>query len=162
MPPSQRTPSRVSMPPIDTLPDSPAPPEPLIEAAMRDIPRTMADMENTRELYAPALPPGQRVVLHRCLVRELGEKHRHGRAASEWAIHRLVGRGFLTARYGQSDRPSWLPPGGVWQGGERDEVAALGSRLIGSTERLWEWRGELENLRSAELREEHLSFLDNL
>src|SRR5262245_51716651 len=127
MPPSQRSLSQISALPIDTLPDSPAPPEPLIEAAMRDIPATLADMVNTRGHYAPPAERGQRIVLFHRLVRELREKHRHGKASAEWGIHRLVERGRLTARFGRSDTPFVMTRDGVWHGGDTYEVRDLQS-----------------------------------
>src|SRR5262245_42810545 len=117
--------------PAETGPTSPQPPESLIEAAMRDVPRAMADMDNTREFYAPAPEEGQRIVLHHRLVKALGEQNRHGKAASEWAIHRLVEKGMLTARYGRGDRPSWQTRDGAWHGGDSYEVRELKNCLIG-------------------------------
>jgi hypothetical protein len=101
-------------------------------------------MENTREYYAPAPEEGQRIVLHHRLVKALGEQHRHGKAASEWAIHRLVERGMLTARYGRSDLPSAMRRDGVWHGGGSYEVRELKYCLVESTARLWEWWRTLE------------------
>jgi hypothetical protein len=115
------------------------PPEAMIEAAMRDVPRTMADMENTCEFYAPGPAPGQKIVLHHRLVRELIEKQRHGKAASEWAIHRLVEREMLTARHGHTDRPSVRSRDGIWHVGNVVEVQELKYSLIESTARTWEW-----------------------
>jgi hypothetical protein len=123
---------------VDTRPNSPLPPEAMIHAATRDIPRTMADMESTRELYASQPEPGQRIVVHGRLIRELGEKYGHGTMASEWAVHRLVERGLLKARYGRSDWPLWQSRDGGWQGGGSYEVRELRSRLIESTPGLWE------------------------
>jgi len=162
MPPPDHVQGQAIDPRASTRPESPSPPDPIIEAAMRDVPRVLADMENTRDYYAPHPPPGQRIVLNRRLVRELGDRYRHGKAVSEWAIHRLVDGGFLRARLAQSDWPSSLSRDGTWQGGGRYEVAELGSRLIGSTERLWEWWREMENSRSEALREDHLAFLEAL
>jgi hypothetical protein len=56
------------MPEIDTRPDAPVPPEVLIAAAMRDIPRTMDEMENTTELYGRDPAPGQKIVVHHQLA----------------------------------------------------------------------------------------------
>jgi nucleoside phosphorylase len=130
---------------IDTRPDGPSPPEPLIEAAMRDVPRSLADMDNTTEYYAPTPAPGQRIVLHHCLVRALGAKHRHGKAAAAWAIHRLVERGMLTARWGSSETPSVQSRDGTWHGGDRYEVRDLNYSLIESTPSLWDWWNEITN-----------------
>jgi nucleoside phosphorylase len=42
---------------VDTRPDAPEPPASLVEAAMTDLPQTIADMENTRE-YVTVQPQG--------------------------------------------------------------------------------------------------------
>ncbi len=131
--------------PIETRPDSPRPPDGLVEAAMRDLPGTMADMDNTREFYAPTPTAGHKIVLYRRLIQRLEEKHGHGKTASEWAIHRLLELGRLTAQYGRCDWPSVQTRDGVWHGGESYEVRELNSYLITSTPLLWEWWHSLEN-----------------
>jgi pyrimidine deaminase RibD-like protein len=104
---------------------------------MRDLPKVLADMDNTSEYYAPRPPPGQRIVLYHDLVRQVGKQH--GKAASAWAVHCLIEQGKLTARYGSSDTPSVLSKDGIWHGGHRYEVRELTYALIQSTPPLWEW-----------------------
>jgi nucleoside phosphorylase len=124
---------------IDTRPDSPIPPEPMIEAAMRDIPGTMADMKIATQYGAPAPPAGQRIVLLSQLVRELGKKRQHGKAASEWAVHRLVQQGALSVRYGRSTAPGVISPDGGWAVKPVEhEVKDLSCSLIQSTPSLWD------------------------
>jgi hypothetical protein len=128
----------------DTRPDSPAPPDSFIVAAMREVPARLADMESTREFYAPAPAQEQRIVLYSRLVRELVEKHGHGKAAAEWAIHRLVEQGLLRALCGRIDVPAAQSIDGVWQSVRPQEVRELKYSLIESTVRLWEWWRMLE------------------
>jgi len=138
-----QTPAVPSAPPkketSDTRPDSPMPPDSHVEAAMRDVPQTIADMENTREYYAPVPAPGQQIVLHHALVKMLGNNHRHGKAAAAWAIHRLVEKRMLIAKLGMTDTPSFQGRDGVWHGGDRYEVHDLKYRLIESAPSLWTW-----------------------
>jgi hypothetical protein len=82
-------------------PNPPSPPETLIEAALHDVPPTLADMENTTEYGVKQAEPGQRIVLHYRLVQELAQKRRHSKAAAEWAIDRLV-------EQGMPHHPSWM------------------------------------------------------
>jgi hypothetical protein len=124
---------------IDTEPTDPTLPEPLIESAMRDVPSALADMDNTTEYGAGDPAPGQRVVLYHRLVRWLGEKWDHNKAAAKWAIHRLVQQGMLTARCGLDCYPAWKGRDGVVHGGEEYDVPDVTYSLIESAPRLWEW-----------------------
>lgn len=124
---------------VATLPSSPVPPAALIEAAMRDVPGVLADVGYTQEQYGDALAPGERILPHHRIVRELGDQHRHCRAAAEWAIHRLAEQGLLRARHGRGHSPSWQNRDGSWSGGESYEVRDLAHALLETTPRLWEW-----------------------
>ena len=100
--------------PIDTTPDSPKPPESLIQAALQDVPRTIADMQNSVYLGVRSVPPGQRIVDHHSLVQALIHKHHHGKAAAEWAINQLVAERLLLAAPGQTDSPGAVGRNGQW------------------------------------------------
>jgi hypothetical protein len=124
-----------------TRPASTPPPEPLVEAAMRDVPPALADMNSMRAFHAPVPQPGQKVVVHHCLVQKLRE-HNHTQDASEWAIHRLVEKGMLTPRCGYADWPAPLTAGkgtGPPPQGESYAMLNLPNILIESTPLLWEW-----------------------
>jgi hypothetical protein len=111
---------------------------------MRDVPPALADMDSTRAYHAPGPAPGEKIVLQHYLVQKLS-KH-HTKDAAEWAIHRLVEQGMLTARCGRGDWPSALTEGkgtGPPPEGECYEVRALPYVLIESTLRLREWWGKL-------------------
>jgi hypothetical protein len=138
---------------IVTKPNSPLPPEPLIQAAMRDVPCTLADMDNQSDEGQP----GERIVQYNCLVIELVQKRHHGKAASEWAIHRLVQQGKLTATYSRVSFPAVVGgrrtdlfestdlPVGPNYPSEIYECLDLQQARIGSTTALWQWWHELEH-----------------
>jgi hypothetical protein len=108
---------------------------------MGDVPRTLANMENTRQYYAQRPKPGQCIVTHYRLVKELTQKSQHIKAAAEWAIHRLVEQGMLTIQPGK-----WLSP--VPSDPEPDYYyVGLEHSLVQSTPPLWEWWTEQEEKR---------------
>lgn len=121
-------------------PNSPTPPEALIAAAMRDVPPTLADLDNTTEYGAGQPEPGQRIVLHARLVRALAEKGQHVKAAAEWAIHRLVEQRMLTIHPGRSSTPGVIGRDGTWKLTPISyELRDLQYSLVHSMPRLWQW-----------------------
>ena len=136
--------------PWDASPNSPKPPEALIAAAMRDVPPTLADMENTTEYGAGRPPHGERIVLHYRLVQELTQKWQHSKAAAEWAIQRLGEQGMLTIHRGRSFAPGILEWNGAWKESEFSCVMPdLKYSLVQSVPRLWEWWREREQERAS-------------
>jgi hypothetical protein len=123
---------------IDTHPDAPLPPEPLVEAALRAIAPTLADVGQTSELGAGKGAPGQRIVVYDRLLRELAEKRGHSKAAAAWAIHRLAEKGLLVIRSSIGVFP--FPVGrDDSRAGQPTEVRRrdLPSSLVQSTPGLW-------------------------
>src|SRR5437764_654485 len=137
---------------IDTHPVSPRAPDPLILAAMRDVPRVMSDMESDHAAGA-----GEKTVIYCRLVKSLMEKRGHAKAAAEWAIDLLVKEGKLTARYAWHSLPAsvgrgsrglfGLPntPGHLIHAPPDYECRDLQQSWIGSTPALWDWWNELES-----------------
>jgi hypothetical protein len=121
----------------------------LIEAALRDVPPTLADMENTTEYLVGTPKPGERIVLYARLIQELAQKRRHGKAAAEWAIHRLVEQGMLTIRQGRCAAPGVIGRDGAWMTTARSHVLpGLQYSLVHSTLGLWQWWREREEDRA--------------
>jgi hypothetical protein len=117
---------------------------------MRDVPPTLADMENTTEYGAGRPARGERIVLYYRLVQELTQKRQRSKSAAEWAIHRLVEQGMLTIHPGRSSSPGVLEWDGAWKMAEiSGEMPDLKYSLVQSTPCLWEWWREREEERAS-------------
>ena len=142
-PPSDIAPSMaqpddpLTIPPEATVPSSPEPPTAYLEQALWNLPATLADMDSARAVGP--LPQGCRVVCYSTLVSRMGERHGHGRAACEWAIHWLARRRMLTLRYSRGEAPSVRTREGVWFGGDQYVIYDLCKAWVGSTPALWDW-----------------------
>ena len=109
----------------------PRPPAALIDAAARDIPAALSEML--------LRTPGEETVQQRDLLRRLTGQHKHGKAASLWAIYRLWGEERLTAHRGLEDSPDSVSRDGRSRSREPVESRDQNDNWIGATSRLWEW-----------------------
>ena len=128
----------------DTTPDCQEPPDREIDAAQRDIPRTLNAMTNCEGCANPVPLRGHRLVRCTQLVDELCKRN-HPADAAKWAIHRLIQDGMLQAEF--------CHPGVAFTiGRQRGEVSmgnptpvvpsgpvALDELLVRSTDALWAW-----------------------
>lgn len=127
------TPSNAPL--INTRPNRPEPPPALVYAAECDLPGAMADLEDDTGAISQ---PGQRAVSYSRLRQALA-REKHSLASAEWAIHRHVEAGRLTAEPTPTSLPAALLPDGRWVTfGEGLRCGREECRLH-STPSLWEW-----------------------
>jgi hypothetical protein len=136
---------------IDTTPTLPEPPAGFVEAAGRDIPSALADVEARHD--------GAIEMIASHLAKRL-QNAGHTLAASYWAVHKAVRAGRLTPGLIEMELPSfgktvggamghWGGPNDrrmVWSGGQKGTVsipkgkpAPFDNFKVTATESLWSW-----------------------